>query len=292
VITQRAVDTASKQSPATAEQLPNRRKRRANRAATLALVLGAIPILLPIGWLALTAFQPANDAYSRPPTFLFHPTLSNFAGLSSVDFVGAVGNSLVVMGASVGLALLLGIPAGYVIARHNFFGKRVLLTWLFFVYIIPALIWFIPLYATYERVHIIGSYISIVLVYETGVLPVTIFLMAGYFSRVSRSLDESAMIDGAGRWRILLQILVPTVLPGIATVASLACLLSWGEYFGALIFTDSSTQTAPVALASLIGEGISDWSTLAAGGLIVAVPAIVVVAVAQRGYLRGSSSVD
>jgi multiple sugar transport system permease protein len=269
-----------------------RRQRQGlgNVAVIVGLLVGLCFILLPIFWLVETAFQKPINAFVIPPHFFFAPTLVNFQHLVHSQFAGALGHSLILMFLSTAVALVLGVPAGYAMARSRFRGSRAMSAWLIIAYITPALVYIVPLYVIYQKLGLTGSYVSLLLYYETFQLPFTIFMMRGYFSDIPRDYDESAWIDGCTKWLAFRKVILPMVLPGVATVAILDAITSWGEYFGALIFSGPSTETAPVAIYQYVGLQVSDWSTMAAAALFVVVPIMLLTAVAQRGLMRGLTS--
>jgi multiple sugar transport system permease protein len=264
-----------------------KRRRAGNVAVTIGLLVGLCFILLPLFWLVETALQKPANAFVIPPHFFFAPTAGNFRNLLQSQFSGALLHSVILMCLSTAVALVLGVPAGYALARSRFRGSRAMSAWLIGAYITPALVYIVPLYAIYQRLGLTGSYPSLVLYYETFQLPFTIFLMRGYFSDIPRDFDESAWIDGCSRWRAFIKVVLPLALPGVATVMILDAIGSWGEYFGALIFSGPGTETAPVAIYQYVGLEVSDWSTMAAAALFVVVPIMVLTAVAQRGLMRG-----
>jgi multiple sugar transport system permease protein len=255
----------------------------------LLLTIGALFILLPVVWLLSTAFRRPTDAFTVPPAFFAPLTLGNFQHLFQSQFLNDLGHSVVLTTLSTGVALLAGIPGGYAFARARFRGQRLITAWLTAVYITPALVFMVPLYVIYQQLSLTGSYLSMVLFYETWLLPFTVFLMRGYFTDVPPELDEAAIIDGCSRFQAFLLVVLPVALPGIATVTILVAISAWGEYFGALIFSNEATTTAPVAIQQYIGLETTDWSTMAAGGLCVVIPVIVLTAIVQRGFVRGLS---
>jgi multiple sugar transport system permease protein len=266
----------------------SRRRRRAGQIlATAGLVTGLVFVLLPVFWLLETAFQKPRDAFVIPPHFIFAPTLENFRTLIDGQFAGSLVHSVVLMASSTLIALLLGVPAGYAMSRSRFRGSRAITAWLIGAYITPALIYIVPLYAIYQKLGLAGSYPSLILYYETFQMPFTIFMTRGYFTDIPREFDESAWIDGCSRWLAFRKVVLPLALPGIATVAILDAIGAWGEYFGALIFSGPSTETAPVAIYQYVGLDVSNWSVMAAAALFVVVPIMALTAVAQRGLMRG-----
>jgi multiple sugar transport system permease protein len=265
------------------------RHRLLNVFTVVMLLIGTAFVLLPLFWIVDTAFKPQAMAFSVPPQFIYRPTLANFQTLiSGIDsgYISDVGHSLVLLGGSVAAALLLGTPCGYALARSRFRGSGMVTGWLIVVYITPALVYIVPLYAVYVKLHLEGSMLGLILYYETFELPFVVFLTRGYFADVPKELDEAARIDGCSRWLAFRRVILPLIWPGLATVTILTSMMSWGEYFGALIFSNSATETAPVALQNQIGFLVSDWSAVAAGALILVLPVLLLTAVAQRGYMR------
>ncbi len=278
---------------ATTTRPPARRKRRrgaqdASRAVTvLLLLLGAVFILLPLLWLLSTAFKKPDDAFAIPPKYTSAPTLENFRSLFSGTFGHALEHSLVVAVLSTGVALILGIPAGYAFSRSKVKFGRAINVWFLLAYITPPVVFIVPLYIIYQHLHLLDTYPGLVMAYETGLLPFTVWLLRTYFDELPRDLDEAAWMDGCSKLRALWSVVLPTMKPAIATVALLVGLSAWGEYFGAVILTGPKTQTAPVDIASNVGTLSADWGKLAAAGLIVIIPALIATIALQRGFVRG-----
>jgi multiple sugar transport system permease protein len=251
------------------------------------LIIGAVFVLLPLIWLLSTAFKTPSAAFALPPKWISKPTTSIFTTLLTGQFGHSVLNSVIVAAASTAVALLLGIPAGYSFARAPVRGARIINSWFILAYVAPPAVFIIPLYIIYQHLSLLDTYWGLVLAYLTGLLPFTVWLMRVYFAEVPRELDEAAWIDGCSKMRALWQVVLPTVWPGVSTVGLLVGLASWGEYFGAAILTGPRTQTAPVAVYSFVGTLTSNWSELAAAGLIVVVPALIATIAVQRGFVSG-----
>jgi multiple sugar transport system permease protein len=265
------------------------RKRVANTITFVALLIGAAFVLLPLFWIVDTAFKPIGEAFVIPPKFVYSPTLGNFSALLGGQYnqyIADMGHSAIIMGISVLFAIALGVPAGYGLARSRFRGSGAITGWLIVAYIVPALVYIVPLYAIYTKLNLSGSYLSIILYYETFELPFVVFMMRSYFADVPRELEDAARVDGCTRWQAFRRVMLPLVVPGLSTVTILACILSWGEFFGALIFTGSSTITAPVEIEQYIGQDTSNWSALAAAALLLVIPVLVLAGFVQRGYMR------
>jgi ABC-type glycerol-3-phosphate transport system permease component len=274
------------------------RRRATGAIAAAALVAGALFALLPLAWIAVTAFQPLADAFRMPPVFIFRPTLANFTALYRgqsavvVPFLVDLGHSAVVLISSTVIALGLGVPAGYALARSRFRGRRAVTTGLVAVYVTPAVLYIVPLYFIYTRLHVIFTYPSLVLFYETFELPLTIFFMRSYFADVPAELEDAARVDGCSRWHAFRRVVLPTVRPGLATVAMLVAVSSWGEYFAASVLTTTSTQTAPVAIQTYTGLDTSNWSVLAAATLVLIAPVLALTMFLLRGFSRRFTSLS
>ena len=206
-------------------------------------------ILLPLVWLAVASFEPNTAAYSSPPVIHIRASLSNYDALAGAGFLSAwqVGHN---HGGAPTTSHTGPCDTSRVMrwARFAFFGRRILMSWLVFVYVIPALIWFIPI-CRFDGVAWLLFRVAVGV--PDWLPPRRHFLMAGYFARLPQSIEESALIDGAGPWRTLVSILVPTVWPAIATVATLICTATGGGFFAALlIFTNQNTQTLPARSAA------------------------------------------
>ena len=264
-------------------------RRVADVMTIVALLVGAIFILLPIFWIVDTAFKPVGEAFVLPPKVVYSPTLVNFRaviGGPSNQYVADLGHSAIIMVVSVGIALALGVPAGYGLARSRFRGSGAIGGWLVVAYMVPALIYLVPLYTIYVRLGLSGSYLSIILYYETFEMPFVVFMMRSYFADLPRELEDAARVDGCSRWKTFRRVMLPLVIPGLSTVTMLCSIGSWGEFFGAFILTGSSTITAPVAIEGYIGQGTSDWSALAAAALLLVLPVLVLTGFIQRGYIK------
>jgi multiple sugar transport system permease protein len=265
-----------------------RRRRHFFRALRYAiLTLGLVWVFLPFLWLLSTAFKNQADAFALPPKLVFQPTLEAFRQLFSGPFAHATMNSVILTVTATGIALLLGVPAGYGLAiaksRLTVGSGYLLLA----AYVMPGIVYVIPMFIIFLNVGLVNTYVGIVLAYETFLLPLTAWLMRSYFLDVPPDLEAAALIDGCTRFQAFRKVILPTALPGITTVGLLAAIAAWGEYFATLIIGGSDTYNANVALAGLVSGYSSSFGQLTAGALFITVPILVVTLVAQRGLLRG-----
>jgi multiple sugar transport system permease protein len=265
------------------------RRKVVNGLTVLTLVLGSIFILLPFVWVLDTAFEPPQYAFVVPPHFPYTPTMANFDTIfhgADAVYGAAIVHSLILMVISVACAVAIGAPGGYALARAKFRGRRAVVTWMIVSFMIPGLIYMVPLSAMYEKLDITGSYLAVILLYETWMLPFFMFVIRGYFADIPMELDDAARVDGCTRFMAFRKVILPLVAPGLSTVALLAAITSWNEFFGALLFTGPSDVTAPVVLYSLIGGEVTSWGPVAAASLCLMLPVLLLTHFVQRGYLR------
>jgi multiple sugar transport system permease protein len=255
--------------------------------AIVLLTLGLFYLLLPVVWVAMTAVKLPIDAFASPPRFISPLTLDNFKTLLTGPFLADLAHSVVLTILATGVAMALGAPAGYAFARSRVPGQHLITAWLVASYITPAIVFIIPMYIMFSKLGLLNNYFGLMLAYQTGLLPFTIWMMRSYFTDIPRELDEAAWVDGASKLRAFLTIVMPVALPGVTTVAILVALASWGEYFGALILSGPATVTAPVAIFTYVGILTANWSVMAAGGILVVAPMLVATMFVQRGLIRG-----
>src|ERR1700759_1894590 len=181
------------------------------------LIVAAVFVLLPLFWLLSTAFKAPQAAFALPPKWLPRPTTITFSTLLTGQFGHSILNSVIVAVASTAVALILGVPAGYSFARAPVRGGRIINSWFILAYVAPPAIFIIPLYIIYQHLNLLDTYPGLVLAYETGLLPFTVWLMRVYFAVGPKELDEAAWIDGCSKMRARWQVLLPPVWPVITT---------------------------------------------------------------------------
>jgi multiple sugar transport system permease protein len=259
------------------------RKQRARRnshlIAAICIALMAI-MLFPLAMSLLTSIKPAGEAAMWPPNYL--PSQLSFtnyvemykyqAGLPLYLF-----NSLSVAFMTISGCLILAALAGFGLARFSIPYKEIFFLLLICGMMIPYQTLLTPLYIMFSKLGMQNTRIGLAIVHTAIQLPFSIFLMRHSFEAVPRELEEAAVIDGCNSFQLLLRIFLPSVVPGIVTVALFAFLTSWNEFIGALIFMNKETMfTLPIMLvASRTGYyGSTDWGILQAGVMISIIPCV------------------
>lgn len=267
----------------------------------IAAVLMAIVILLPFAWLVISSLSPAADMVSSTVHWWpSHPTWSRyqaiFSSASGGDNVAAnfrlgMVNSLIVAGATTAISLTVGGLGGYAFARLRFRLRRTSLFAFLAIYMLPPIALVIPLYLGLANLHLLDSKIGLIATYCSIVTPFCLWTMSNYYLSLPADLEEAARVDGCSRMGALVRIILPLSLPGLLTTAMFGFLLAWDEFLYSLIFTSTTNaKTIPVAIAEFTGKYSSDFGLVAAGGVLAAIPPVILALAAQRYIVGGLTS--
>jgi multiple sugar transport system permease protein len=271
-------------------------RRRLESAAIYILVaLLCLVILAPVAWLLISSVSSTRDLTALPlrwwPSQLdfsrYQGLLSLVPGSPGATFLRALGNSLAAALGATALSLAVAIPAAYSLSRMP--GRRGGLLYLVLAtYMLPPVALVLPLYALLARVGLLNTVTGLALVYCTILAPFATWLLKSNFDAVPLEIEESAQIDGLGRWGVLGRITLPLALPGLSTATVWAILLAWDEFFYALLFTSNvSAKTLPVTIADFAAGRAVDYGLICAAGVVAALPPILIGFLLQRGLLSG-----
>jgi len=256
----------------------------------IVLILAVVLSLLPIFYLFITSFKPAQLTFAIPPVWVFQPTLQNYydvfaGGTFSKYFM----NSLFVALMTTAIAMALGSFSGYGFARFRFLGAHWMRLGSLLPQMLPPITIIVPLYVLFNSMKLIDNVWALVISYLTFTIPLAIWLMTGFFSDVPHELEESAMIDGCTRMGALFRVSFPIVAPGLAATAILCFLYCWNEFLYAVILTGRDARTLPVTITSFMTNKAILWGRIAASGSLILVPVLIFALLAQRYLVRGLS---
>ncbi|MEZ5316771.1 MAG: carbohydrate ABC transporter permease [Vicinamibacterales bacterium] len=276
---------------------------------------GAIAILIalwafPLAWMVVASLTPearlfggaavgpasaagaAGTGAAGGAGVVWTPDLAHYRALfTERQFWLPVRNSLVVAGATTLFAVLVGTPCAYALARLRFRGRGLVGAAILAVSMFPQIAVVSPLFLMLRGVGLIDTYPGLVLPYLTFAMPLTVWLLAGFFRDLPSDLEDAARLDGAGRIRAAVQVMLPLAAPAIATTAILTFLYAWNEFLFALSFTlGPDRQTVPVAIALFRGQYQVPWGQVLAAAVVASVPVTVVVLAFQRRIVRGLTS--
>jgi raffinose/stachyose/melibiose transport system permease protein len=263
---------------------------------TRELVLLAIAaiFLIPIYVLAVLSLKSSESALTAPLAPFSHLSTSNFSaawpGASGVSMATGLKSSAIITVGSVVLLIVFGSLTAYAIARRpskltsGLYGMFVL------GIIIPFQLGVVPLYVAMKHLHLVGSYIGMILL-ETGLMmPLAVFLYTGFIRVLPRDYEEAALVDGASFFRTFFRVIFPLLRPVSGTVAVLTGIVIWNDFFNPLIFLSGSNHaTLPVVLYSFVGDFSSQWNLIFAAVIIALAPMLIFYVFAQRQLIRGFS---
>jgi multiple sugar transport system permease protein len=245
--------------------------------------------VVPLAWMLLSSFKPADELTASTPTLTFTPTLDHYEALfSGGNNIGPyIRNSLLAAGISTIIAVVLGSLGGYGLARSRFRGKDHVAFWIIAQRMAPIAAVVLPLFVIFRFTGLLGSTWGLIVAYLTFNLPFAIWIMNAFFSGLNPSLEEAALIDGATRWSAFRDVALPLVLPGIATTTILCLVFSWNDYAFAVTFSGPDSQTLPIAASQLVTQTSIDWGQLTAIGTIVVAPMILVGLIVRKWLVTG-----
>jgi multiple sugar transport system permease protein len=254
------------------------------------LAFAATPML----WMLSTSLKGQFAALQQPPEWIpSHPTLDNYTMLLSPrsavgpQFLRYFLNSMIVSLTTTLLGILIAVPAAYAFSRFRFPGRD----FLFFAVLVrnmfPVVVFLIPLFILMRTLHLVNTHASLILTYMTFGLPLSIWLLKGFYDNIPEELERAARIDGASRFKAFWLIIVPLSSPGIIATAIYAFIGAWNEYVYALTFLNSeSLLTLPVGLQHFFTEFATNWPGLMAAAFIMSVPVVLMFLVLQKQFVR------
>ncbi|TKT76274.1 carbohydrate ABC transporter permease [Aquamicrobium sp. LC103] len=248
----------------------------------------AVWCLFPIYWLVNMSLKEAVDAASRPPTFVFVPTLVNYAEvIQDPRVAGFLTNSLIIALAATFFGLLIGAPAAYVLARHRFRGDGKIAFWILATRFTPPIAMLIPFFVIFYNLGLLGTHTGLVIAHVGINLAMIVWILRGFFQDLPRDLEEAAFIDGAGRFESFRKVILPLALPGIAAVGILTFLSSWNEFLFSMVLGGNNVMTVPVGIYAYIGFEQIEWGKLSAAATLMLAPVLVFIILFQRQLVRG-----
>jgi multiple sugar transport system permease protein len=278
------------------------RPSRLERALALgATVLILAVIALPMAWLVISSVSPREELLAVPPHWIPERLdLSNYAAILmpdiatsdvSLSFRAALVNSVVVAGLVTLIGLVLAVPAAYAFGRVPMPAGRSALMAVVATRMVPAISTVIPLYIVAATFGLLDTKAVLIVLYLSFVLPFDVWILTGFFETIPREIEEAAKMDGAGRLRTLWTVILPLSGPGIAATSIFSFLLAWDEFFFPLIFTSSrEAKMVPVALAEFTGRHAVDLGAMATGGVLAAIPPVVLALMFNRLIVSGLTS--
>jgi len=285
------------------------------------IVIIAIFILIPVFWMAATAFKSRSDAVAAPPKLFFQPSMEGFIGLltqrrqvtvaqglndikkdpnlkwydrvmlnkgqqivGTSEYVGYLKNSAITAGTSTILSVVFGLFAAYAFSRFPVAGKGDLLFFILSTRMMPPVVVTIPIFLLYRQLGLYDTTIGLVILYTVFNLSFSVWLLKGFIDEIPKEYEEAALVDGYSRLQAFFKIVLPQTITGLAATTVFCLIFAWNEYAFAVMLTAQNARTAPPSIPSVLGTGGIEWAQIAAGAMGFLIP-VAIVTFALRNYL-------
>ena len=276
--------------------------------AYLVLLLVTFLICFPLIWALSTSLKPAKDVMATPPRVIPREiTLANYRNLitgkqqyfradqsyvpttaAPQHFTSWFANSVVVSLGSTLISIVISTLAAYSITRFRYWGRRIIPYFSLLGYMIPSIILVFPLFLVMAEFRLTNSLWSLTFGYVSITLPFCMWLLWAFFRGIPIELEEAAMMDGAGRLRVFVDIVLPSALPGIIAAAIFSMIVSWNDYLFARVFINS-IENLPLTVGVMhFFEGVHvDWGLMMASAVLMTAPMAVLFMLMQRHLVAG-----
>jgi multiple sugar transport system permease protein len=249
---------------------------------------------LPMVWMFSTSIKTEFAAIQQPPvlfpaepTFDQYTTLLSPANPTGQQFLGYLRNSIWVSLATTVLGVLIAVPAAYAFSRFSFPGREPLFFSVLVRNMFPVVVFLIPLFILMKFFGLVDTHLSLILTYLTFGLPLSIWLLKGFYDNIPYQLEQAARIDGATRLQAFVLIVMPLSVPGIIATAIYSFIGAWNEYIFAYTFLNRNDQlTLPVGIQRFFSENTTDFPGLMAASFIMSLPVVVLFLLLQRYFVR------
>ncbi|WP_084515682.1 carbohydrate ABC transporter permease [Nocardia acidivorans] len=268
----------------------------AKRLASGRVYLGALIVLVwglgPFYWMVVTALRDPAYTFDNTP-WPTHVTFDNFRDAFDTsrgnDFGRALMNSVIIGAATTVVALVLGVMAAYALARLTFHGRYVVSGLILSASMFPVVVLVTPLFQLFTDLGWIGHYQAMIIPNISFVLPMTVYILASFFTELPWELEEAARIDGATRFQAFRLIMLPLAAPAVFTTAILAFIAAVNEYLLARLLSSDKTEPVTVAVARFSGNNplVQPYAAIMAAGTIVTIPLVIMVLLFQRRIISG-----
>jgi multiple sugar transport system permease protein len=258
-------------------------------AQNIAIILVILFFMLPLFWLFTTAFKFGREAFAIPPKWLiFEYTLKNFQEVwQNSQITLFLSNSIIISAGATLLSLLLGVPAGYAIARSK--SRLINGSSYFFLLLlmIPPIAMLIPFYLLMRDLRLLGTYAAVILLDTAFDASFVVWMMRSYFKDVPQEMEEAALVDGASHFQAFFRIALPLSIPGIVASALYCIIFSWNDFLFALMLTSPATKTMPLGILATFSAVEISWGRMAVMCIFAMIPAMIISLFLNRYFVQG-----
>lgn len=265
------------------------------------VVLGLLCLFVafPLYIAITTSATPLSDLSTSFSWFPTRPTLQAYIDVWNEMPLGRYFvNSIIVTAGTVAIAIPIALAAAYAVARYQFPGRKLFMVAILSTQMFPGIFFLIPLFLIFVKVQgllgfqIVGTLPGLIVVYLSFVLPLCIWVLAGYFASIPRDIEEAGMIDGLSNVGAFVRLVLPSHMGAIVAVAVFATVMSWSEVLFASVLTTNQTQTLSIALSAVVAQPTTPirWNIIMTASILASVPIVVAFALVQRSFVQGLSS--
>lgn len=265
--------------------------RRANRTSLyLISILLSLLFIFPLIWLISVSFKPNVEIYRAPLNLI--PSEFDFSTYDRIFNVTPIArylfNSFLYAFSGAAITMFFSMLAAYGLSRHNFRGKKGFLTFILVIQLVPQLVRIVPLYIMMSSLNLINTQLGLILLYGVGGIAYGTWFLKGFIDSIPKDLDEAAWMDGASKFQTVWQILVPTIIPGIAALLILQFIGHWNDFTtAAMMLRVPDLRPLTVGIYTLIGPDETDFRLLSTAALINIIPVVFVFSILQRYLISG-----
>lgn len=249
-------------------------------------------VLGPFVWIGYNSFRPNIELIAGPKLFPEVWTLGNYRNLlASTPFLEWTKNTTLVALGTLVFTLPLSVMAAYSIYRTRYWGRNLMALSLLSVYLFPTALLMVPIFGLFDKIGLLDSLLGLSVMNSAFAIPFGVWLLQPFLRSLPPELEEAAAMDGAGRLKTIVQIVIPQIAPGIFAVSVFALIVAWTEYlFASVLILSDSKRVLAVGMATLIQGYTVDWGRLAAGAVLTTLPVIVFFTLTARWFVRGISA--
>jgi ABC-type glycerol-3-phosphate transport system permease component len=255
----------------------------------IAIILVILFFMMPMFWLLTTAFKFGREAFAIPPKWIFFDyTLKNFVEVwENSKVLLFLKNSLIVTTGTTILSLVLGVPAGYAIARSKSAWLNLSSYFFLLLLMIPPIAMLIPFYLIMRDLRLLGTYASLIIIDTIFDASFVVWMMRSYFQDVPQEMEEAALVDGASHFQAFFKIALPLSVPGIVASALYCIIFSWNDFLFALMLTSPQTKTIPLGILASFSAVEISWGIMAVMCIFAIIPAVIISLFLNRYFVQG-----
>lgn len=274
-------------------------EKRLNKKKNILLCVISIIILcvllFPLFWIFVTSLKTEQEIFRIPPTFYPHKlNLGSYAAqIETGDFnmFRAFGNSFIISIGAMLIAVVLAVPASYAIAKYHFVGRNAMLLGFLVTQMLPVSVLLTPMFIMFKGMNVYNTWISAILADATLGIPFSVLILKNYFASMPKELEEAAYIDGCGRFKAFLKVLIPVAKPGIVVCAIFSFLYSWGDLaYGMTFILDQKKRPITAGIFNFMGQYGTTWSYLTAFAIVTIIPVALIFIFMQKYIIAGMTS--